>query len=122
MCWWSAATARRVGELGVGIVMSTGIGRDELRTLTGQAAQLVEVLLASMTSPALPGGSPVQASRYATRPGGGWHIDRSGPLERPGSAQEWPRRTAAMRVSLETSIASDVIRQLYGTRLRGFPP
>ena len=75
MCWWSAATARRVGELGLEIVLSTGIGRDELRTLTGQAAQLVEVLLASMTSP---------AARRITSPGepvrhkaGGWHIDCS---------------------------------------------
>jgi hypothetical protein len=65
-----------VGELGLGIVLSTVIGRDELRTLTGQAAQLVEALLASMTSPALPGGSPVQASRYATRPEAGILIVR----------------------------------------------
>jgi hypothetical protein len=76
MCWWSAATARRAGELGLGIVLSTGIGRDELRTLTGQAAQLVEVPLASMTSPALPGGSAVQASRYATGPEAGILIVR----------------------------------------------
>jgi rhodanese-related sulfurtransferase len=34
----------QVAEPGLGIVMPTGIGRDELRTLTGRGAQLVEVL------------------------------------------------------------------------------
>ncbi|HTZ29963.1 MAG TPA: rhodanese-like domain-containing protein [Streptosporangiaceae bacterium] len=29
---------------GLGMIMPTGIGREELRTLTGQGAQLVEVL------------------------------------------------------------------------------
>jgi len=32
------------GEPGMGVIMPTGIGRDELRELTGQGAQLVEVL------------------------------------------------------------------------------
>jgi hypothetical protein len=32
------------GELGIGVIMPTGIGRDELRELTGRGAQLVEVL------------------------------------------------------------------------------
>jgi hypothetical protein len=35
---------RRVTGPGLGIIMPTGIGRDELRKLTGQQAQLVEVL------------------------------------------------------------------------------
>jgi hypothetical protein len=34
----------RVAGPGLGIVMPTGIGRDELGELTGQLAQLVEVL------------------------------------------------------------------------------
>jgi rhodanese-related sulfurtransferase len=33
-----------VGEQGLGITMPTGVGRDELPTLTGHGAQLVEVL------------------------------------------------------------------------------
>ena len=36
--------ARRAGWLGLEIIMPTGIERDELRELTGQQAQLVEVL------------------------------------------------------------------------------
>ena len=38
---WRVAAAR------LGIVMPTGIGRDELEELTGQQAQLVEILPAS---------------------------------------------------------------------------
>jgi rhodanese-related sulfurtransferase len=33
-----------MGEPGLGMVMPAAIGRDELRTLTGQGAQLAEVL------------------------------------------------------------------------------
>ena len=36
--------ARRAAGLGMEIIMPTGIGRDDLRELTGQQAQLVEVL------------------------------------------------------------------------------
>jgi hypothetical protein len=36
--------ARRAAGLGLEIIMPTGIGRDDLRELTGQQAQLVEVL------------------------------------------------------------------------------
>ena len=32
------------GRAGIGVIMPTGIGRDELRELTGRGAQLVEVL------------------------------------------------------------------------------
>ena len=32
------------GEPGMGVIMPTGIGRDELRELTSRGAQLVEVL------------------------------------------------------------------------------
>jgi hypothetical protein len=34
----------RVAGPGLGVVMPTGIGRDELQALTGRGAQLVEVL------------------------------------------------------------------------------
>ena len=42
--WWEAARVWRAGEQGWGMAMPAAIGREELQALTGQGAQLAEVL------------------------------------------------------------------------------
>ena len=62
---------------GLGIVMPTGIGRDELRTLTGQA-RLVEVLPAWDYDRAhLPGAVNVPLNELDARTG---QLDRARPV------------------------------------------
>jgi rhodanese-related sulfurtransferase len=74
---WSAA-AWQVAEPGLGIVMPTGIGRDELRELTGREAQLVEVLPASDYEWAhLPGAVSLPLKELDARAG---QLDRSRPV------------------------------------------
>jgi hypothetical protein len=63
---------------GSGIVMPTGIGRDELEELTGQLAQLVEVLPASDYDWArLPGAVNIPLKELDARAG---QLDRSRPV------------------------------------------
>ena len=58
--------------------MPTGIGRDELRELTGQRAQLVEVLPADDYAWAhLPGAASIPLKELDTRTG---QLDRSRPV------------------------------------------
>ena len=58
--------------------MPTGIGRDELRALTGRGAQLVEVLPADEYDWAhLPGAVSVPLQQLDARTG---QLDRSGPV------------------------------------------
>ena len=62
----------------MGIVMPTGIGRDELETLTGQGAQLVEVLPADDYGWAhLPGAVNVPLKELGA---GAGRLDRSRPV------------------------------------------
>ncbi len=66
------------GWPGLGIVMPTGIGRDELRALTGQGAQLVEVLPADDFGWAhLPGAVNLPLKELDARSG---ELDRSRPV------------------------------------------
>ena len=68
----------RVAEAGIGVVMPTGIGRDELRMLTGQGAQLVEVLPAGDYDWAhLPGAVNLPLKELDARAG---ELDRSRPV------------------------------------------
>jgi rhodanese-related sulfurtransferase len=67
-----------VSEPGLGIIMPTGIGHDELRMLTGQRAQLVEVLPADDYDWAhLPGAVNVPLKELDARAG---RLDRSRPV------------------------------------------
>jgi rhodanese-related sulfurtransferase len=69
---------RRVAGPGLGIIMPTGIGRDELRKLTGQQAQLVEVLPADEYDWAhLPGAVDLPLKELDARTG---QLDRSRPV------------------------------------------
>ena len=68
----------RVAGAGIGVVMPTGIGRDELRTLTGQGGQLVEVLPAGDYDWAhLPGAVNLPLKELDARAG---QLDRSRPV------------------------------------------
>jgi rhodanese-related sulfurtransferase len=68
----------QVAGPGLGIVMPTGIGRDELRTLTGQQARLVEVLPAGDYDRAhLPGAVNVLLKELDARTG---QLDRARPV------------------------------------------
>ena len=68
----------RVAKQGLGISMPTGIGRDELRTLTGQGAQLVEVLPAGDYEWAhLPDAVHIPLKELDARAG---QLDRSRPV------------------------------------------
>jgi len=63
---------------GRGVVMPAGIGREELRELTGQGAQLVEVLPAGDYDWAhLPGAANVPLKELDARAG---ELDRSRPV------------------------------------------
>jgi Rhodanese-like domain len=69
---------RRGGEPRLGIIMPTQIGREELRTLTGEGAQLVEVLPADDYDWAhLPGAVNVPMKELDARAG---ELDRSRPV------------------------------------------
>jgi hypothetical protein len=69
---------RRVAGPGLEIVMPTGIGRDELRKLAGQGAQLVEVLPAGDYEWAhLPGAVNVPLKELDA---GSGQLDRSRPV------------------------------------------
>lgn len=69
---------RRGSEPRLGIIMPTQIGRDELRTLTGEGAQLVEVLPADDYDWAhLPGAVNVPLKELDGRAG---ELDRSRPV------------------------------------------
>lgn len=62
----------------MGMVMPTGIGREELRELTGQGAQLVEVLPAAEYDWAhLPGAVDLPLKELDARVG---ELDRSRPV------------------------------------------
>ena len=75
ICWPAAAAA---GGRDWGIVMPAGIGRDELRVLTGQGAQLVEVLPADDFGWAhLPGAVNLPLKELDGRSG---ELDRSRPV------------------------------------------
>ena len=66
------------GEPGLEIIMPTEIGRDELRALTGQGAQLIEVLPAGDYDWAhLPGAVNLPLKELDARAG---QLDRSRPL------------------------------------------
>jgi len=66
------------GRAGMGIIMPTRIGRDELRELTGQGAQLVEVLPAEDYDWAhLPGAVNLPLKELDARAG---QLDRSRPV------------------------------------------
>jgi rhodanese-related sulfurtransferase len=66
------------GRAGMGITMPTRIGRDELRELTGQRAQLVEVLPADDYDWAhLPGAVNLPLKELDARAG---QLDRSRPV------------------------------------------
>ena len=66
------------GRAGIGVIMPTGIGRDELRELTGQGAQLVEVLPAGDYDWAhLPGAANHPLKELDARTG---QLDRSRPV------------------------------------------
>jgi rhodanese-related sulfurtransferase len=66
------------GEPGLGMVMPAAIGREELRTLTGQGAQLAEVLPAEDYAWAhLPGAAGVPLKELDARAG---QLDRSRPV------------------------------------------
>ena len=68
----------RVAGAGIGVVMPTAIGRDELRTLTGQGGQLVEVLPAGDYDWAhLPGAVNLPLKELDARAG---QLDRSRPV------------------------------------------
>jgi rhodanese-related sulfurtransferase len=70
--------AWRAAGPGLGIVMPTGIGRDELRQLTGRQAQLVEVLPAGDYDWAhLPGAVNLPLKELDARTG---QLDRSRPV------------------------------------------
>jgi len=73
------ASRREVaGEPRLGIIMPAQIGRDELRELTGQGAQLVEVLPAGDYGWAhLPGAVNVPLKELDARAG---QLDRSRPV------------------------------------------
>ena len=74
----SASRRRVAGEPRLGIIMPTQIGRDELRELTGQGAQLVEVLPAGDYEWAhLPGAASVPLKELDARAG---QLDRSRPV------------------------------------------
>jgi rhodanese-related sulfurtransferase len=74
---WVAA-GWRVAEPGLGTVMPTGIGRDELQALTGQRGQLVEVLPAGDYDWAhLPGAANLPLKELDARAG---QLDRSRPV------------------------------------------
>jgi len=69
---------RRGGEPRLGVIMPAQIGRDELRTLTGQGAQLVEVLPAGDYDWAhLPGAVNLPLKELDARAG---ELDRSRPV------------------------------------------
>jgi rhodanese-related sulfurtransferase len=69
---------RSMGEPGSGIDMPTGIGRDDLQRLTGQGAQLVEVLPAEEYDWAhLPGAVNLPLKQLGTSTG---QLDRSRPV------------------------------------------
>jgi len=66
------------GRAGIGMVMQTGIRRDELRELTGRQAQLVEVLPADDYEWAhLPGAVSLPLKELDARTG---QLDRSRPV------------------------------------------
>ena len=66
------------GRAGIGVIMPTGIGRDELRELTGPGAQLVEVLPAGDYDWAhLPGAVNHPLKELDARTG---QLDRSRPV------------------------------------------
>ena len=68
----------RGGEPGLEVIMPAQIGRDELRTLTGQGAQLVEVLPAGDYDWAhLPGAVNLPLKELDARAG---ELDRSRPV------------------------------------------
>jgi len=68
----------RAAGPGLGIVMPTGIGRDDLRALTGPQAQLVEVLPADDYDWAhLPGAVNTPLKELDARTG---QLDRSRPV------------------------------------------
>jgi rhodanese-related sulfurtransferase len=71
--------SRRCGGLpGLGVVMPTGIGRDELRKLTGEGSQLVEVLPADDYGWAhLPGAVNLPLKELDVRTG---ELDRPRPV------------------------------------------
>jgi rhodanese-related sulfurtransferase len=69
---------RRAGEPGSGMVMPAEIGREELRRLTGQGAQLAEVLPAEEHAGAhLPGALSVPLEELDAR---ARQLDRSRPV------------------------------------------
>ena len=66
------------GRAGIGMVMQTGIRRDELRELTGRQAQLVEMLPADDYEWAhLPGAVSLPLKELDARTG---QLDRSRPV------------------------------------------
>jgi hypothetical protein len=68
----------RVAWGGMGVAMPTGIGRDELRALTGRDGQLVEVLPAGDFDWAhLPGAANLPLKELDARAG---QLDRSRPV------------------------------------------
>jgi rhodanese-related sulfurtransferase len=76
--WWEAAGVWRAGKPGSGMIMPTVIGREELRTLTWQGAQLAEVLPAEEYAWAhLPGAASVPLKELDARAG---QLDRSRPV------------------------------------------
>jgi rhodanese-related sulfurtransferase len=73
-----AEPVRRAAEQGLEITMPTGIGRDELQALTGQRAQLVEVLPADEYDWAhLPGAVSLPLKELDARAS---QLDRSRPV------------------------------------------
>jgi hypothetical protein len=85
---WSVAAAWQVAEPGLGIVMPTEIGRDELRDLTGRGGQLVEVLPAGIAGLPRRNERQMDGNRPAVQPAGSAHpaSQRSSPGPR-----RWPR-------------------------------
>jgi Rhodanese-like domain len=72
------AAGWRVAGPGLGIVMPTGIGRDELRALTGRGGQLVEVLPAGDFDWAhLPGAANIPLKELDAKAG---QLDRTRPV------------------------------------------
>jgi rhodanese-related sulfurtransferase len=67
----------RVAEPGLAIVMPAGSGRDELRELTGQGAQLVEVLARDPDWAHLPGAVNLRLKELDARTG---QLDYSRPV------------------------------------------
>jgi rhodanese-related sulfurtransferase len=66
------------GEQGMGMAMPAAIGREELRTLTGQGAQLAEVVPAEEYAWAhLPGAVSIPLKELDARAG---QLDRSWPV------------------------------------------